>query len=261
MIDLLTLKHEGTDFTMASKRKYNTAHAHNIKKKKPATFKELPQEKQRLYKVLAIAAAVVLIVLVVGYKLDYLPHLDGSMNFRGGALVGAKENDLVINRESKYGANGEYYVVGSIDEMEGYVAYPELISSADAYRQAFSFKPENKEGTFLSSVVIQGCVKDYEELIDFVVGEDTETMDYSERFDGVSPVKGNVYHGGARTNYVRDTETGLYVKFINAYIENGIDDSCIMVQLSYKNAYKKEIPSDEQALEDLIKIIDKVNVK
>lgn len=247
---------------MASKRKNNTAHARNLKKQKPQSFKDLPQEKQKLYKVIAIVALVLVVALVVLSKLDMLPHLDGSMNFRNGKLIGAKENDLVINRESgKYGERGQYYVVGSIDEMEGFVPYPDLIASGDEYRQAFSFKPENTEGTFLSSVVIQGCVQKYENLIGYVLGESTETMVYSDQFDGVSPEKGLKYHGSFRTNYERDPDSGLYVKFANAYIENGIDDSCIMVQLSYKNAYKKEIPSDEYVMEELIKIIDKVNLK
>ncbi|MBQ4619208.1 MAG: hypothetical protein IJB25_04930 [Clostridia bacterium] len=249
---------------MGSKRKNNTAHARTLKKQKPATFKDLPKEKQLLYKILTIAAAVIVILLIVLYKVDMLPHLDGSLQFRGDKLIGASENDLVINRESgRYGENGRYFIVGNIDQIEGYTPYPELISASDSYRQAFAFKPADAEDTFMSSVVIQGCLMDYEDLIGNILGENSEDSKvvYSEQFDGVSPVKGNVYHGATRTNYERDPETGLYVKFINAYIENGVKDSCVMVQISYKNAYKKEIPSDEQALSDIIEFIDKVNVK
>lgn len=248
---------------MASKRKYNTSHARNIKKQKPASFKDLPKEKQLLYKIIMIAAAVVIIALIVLSKLDMLPHLDGSLNFRSGRLIGVQENDLVINRAgTKYAEDGKYYVVGSIDDIgDEYYDYPDLVTSNDQYKQAHAFKPVNTDDTFISSIVIQGCVKDYEELLPFVLSESTELVQCSEQFDGVSPVKGNVYHGAFKTNYQRDEETGLYVKFGNAYIENDVDDSCIMVQIAYKNAYKKEIPSDEEALEDMIRIIDLVNAK
>lgn len=259
-VNLIT---KGRLLIMASKRKNNTSHARNLRKQKPATFKDLPKEKQLLYKIIVIIVAVVVIALIVLSKLDLLPHLDGSLNFRSGKLIGVEENDLVVNRESgKYGEKGSYYIVGSVDDIgDEYVPYPDLVSSGDEYKQSFSFKPAETKDTFISSIVIQGCVKDYEELIGYVLGESSETVVYSDQFDGTSPVKGNVYHGGIKNNYERDPETGLYIKFANAYIENDIDDSCVMVQIAYKNAYKKEIPSDSEAIEDLIEIIDLVNVK
>ncbi|MBR3927861.1 MAG: hypothetical protein IKJ65_02530 [Clostridia bacterium] len=249
---------------MAGKRKNNTAHARSIRKqKKEFRYKDLSPKQQKLLKIGAIAAAVLLIVLIVLYRTDNLPHLDGRLYFRNGALKNVSENDLVINRESgRYGEKGRYYIVGSIDgRPEGYVDYPEMISASDEYRQAFSYKPENPDESFISSVVIQGCLQDHEALIPHVLGESDETMRYSERIDGVSPEKQNVYHAGIRTSLTRNSENGYYYKYANAYVENGIDESCVMVQIAYKNAYKKNIPSDEMAMEDLVKFIDLVNVK
>ena len=247
---------------MASKRKNNTAHARNRRhEKKEFRYKDLTPKQQLIFKTAAIAVAVLLIVFIVLYRTDRLPHLDGSLYFRNGALKGVSENDLVINRESgKYGEKGRYFIVGSIDEPEGYLPYPEFIARSDAYRQGFAFKPENAEGEFLSSAVIQGCLKDYEELIPLVLGESDENMSYSGQIDGVSPEKQNIYHASVRTELTRNGDTGYYYKYVSAYVETGVKDSCILVQLSYKNAYKKEIPSDEQAMEEAIKFIDCVNV-
>lgn len=247
---------------MASKRRNNTAHARNKRsQKKEFCYKDLSPKQQLLFKIGVIAAAVLLIAFIVLYRTDNLPHLDGRLYFRNDALKGVSENDLVINRESgKYGENGRYFIVGSIDKPEGFVDYPEFISASDKYRQAFAFKSENADTDFISSAVIQGCVKGYEDLIVNILGESNETMAYSGQIDGVSPEKQNVYHGAVRTALTRDETNGYYYKYANAYVENGIDDSCVMVQIIYKNAYKKEVPSDEEAMEALIELIDCVNV-
>lgn len=247
---------------MAGKRKNNTAHARNRRaQKKEFRFKDLSPKQQLLCKVGAIVLAVLLIVFIVLYRTDNLPHLDGRLYFRNNALKGVSENDLVINRESgRYGDEGRYYVVGSIDKPEGYVDYPEIIAASDEYRQAFGFKPENTENTFISSVVIQGCLKGYEDLIGNILGDSDDYTVYSGQIDGVSPEKQNVYHASARTIQERNEENGYYYKYVNAYVETDIKDSCIMVQIVYKNAYKKEVPTDDQAMEDIIKIIDCVNV-
>lgn len=246
---------------MASKRKYNTAHARNKRKqKKEFRFKDLTPKQQLLAKVGAIVFAVLLIVFVVLYRTDNLPHLDGRLYFRNGALKNVNENDLVINRESgRYGENGRYYVVGSVDDIEGYVDYPEMIAASDEYRQAFGFKPENPDDSFISSVVIQGCLKGHEDLIHNVLGESDDVTVYSGRIDGVSPVKQNAYHASVRTMQNRNETNGYYYKYVNAYVETDVDDSCIMVAVVYKNAYKKEVPSDEQAMADIVKFIDCVN--
>lgn len=248
--------------TMASKRRNNTAHARNRRvEKKEFRFSDLSPKQQKMAKIGAIIVAVILIAFIVLYRTDNLPHLDGRLYFRNNALKGVSENDLVINRESgRYGENGRYYMVGSIDRPEGFVDYPEIIAGNDEYKQAFGFKPENTENNFISSVVIQGCVKGYEDLIGNVLGETDEYTIYSGQIDGVSPEKGNAYHASVRTEINRNQENGYYYKYVNAYVENGIDDSCIMVQIVYKNAYKKEVPTDDQAMEDIIKIIDCVNV-
>ena len=248
---------------MASKRKNNTAHARNRRApKKEFRYKDLTPKQQMLFKVGAIAAALLLIAFIVLYRTDRLPHLDGSLYFRNGALINVAENDLVINRESgRYGENGRYYMVGSIDKPEGYVDYPDLVSASDKYRQAFGFKPENSKEGFVSSVAVQGCLSDHEDLIQNVLGESDDYMIYSGRIDGVSPEKQNVYHASVRTMVNREEGTGYYYKYGTAYIENGIDDSCVMVQISYKNAYKKEVPTDDEVMEELIKFVDCVNVK
>jgi len=247
---------------MGSKRKNNTAHARNRRRvKKEFRYKDLTPKQQLLFKIAVILVAVLLIAFIVLYRTDRLPHLDGSLYFRNGALKNVKENDIVINRESgKYGEKGSYFIVGSIDKPEGYVDYPEFVEGSDAYRQGFAFKPENTEESFISTAVIQGCVKDYEELLPLVLGESDETMTYSGQIDGVSPEKQNVYHASVRTSLERDESTGYYYKYVNAYVETDVKDSCIMVQIAYKNAYKKEIPSDEKAMEDVLELVDCVNV-
>lgn len=247
---------------MGSKRKNNTAHARNRRhEKKEFRYNDLTPKQQLIFKTAVIALCVLLIAFIVLYRTDRLPHLDGSLYFRNGALKGVKENDIVINRESgKYGEKGSYFIVGSIDKPEGYVDYPEFVAGSDEYRQGFAFKPENTDGNFISTAVIQGCVKDYEELIPMVLGESDEAMSYSGQIDGVSPEKQNVYHAAVRTAHTRDENNGYYYKYVNAYIETDVKDSCIMVQIIYKNAYKKEIPSDEKAMEDVLELIDCVNV-
>lgn len=247
---------------MASKRKNNTAHARNKRQqKKEFRFKDLSPKQQKLVKIGAIAVAVLLIAFIVLYRTDNLPHLDGRLYFRNGALKNVKENDIVINRESaKYGEDGRYFIVGSIDGTpEGYVDYPDIFASNDKYRQSFGFKPENE--SFINTVAIQGCVKDHETLLPNVLGETNDAMHYSDRIDGVSPVKQNAYHGSVRTSLTRSEENGYYYTYGNVYVENGIEDSCVMVQIVYKNAYKKEIPSQEQVMEELVKFVDLVNVK
>lgn len=248
---------------MGSKRKNNTAHARNKRQqKKEFRYKDLTPRQQLIFKICVIAACVLLIAFIVLYRTDNLPHLDGSLYFRNGALKNVGENDLVINRESgKYGEKGRYFIVGSIDKPEGLVDYPEFIVGADDYRQAFAFKPANEEDSSISVVAMQGCIAGHEELIQNVLGESDEYMTYSGRIDGVSPEKQNVYHASVRTMNARSQENGYYYKYANAYVENGIDDSCIMVSIIYKNAYKKEMPTDEQAMEELIKYVDCVNVK
>lgn len=247
---------------MGSKRKNNTAHARNRRhEKKEFRYKDLTPKQQLIFKIAVISVCVLLIAFIVLYRTDRLPHLDGRLYFRNGALKNVKENDLVINRESgKYGENGRYYIVGSIDKPEGYLDYPEFVAGSDEYRQVFAFKPENTDESFISTAVIQGCLQDYENLMPLVLGESDETMTYSGQIDGVSPEKQNVYHASIRTSHKRDEGSGYYYKYVNAYIETDVEDSCIMVQIAYKNAYKKEIPSDEQAMEDAIKFIDCVNV-
>lgn len=247
---------------MASKRKNNTAHARTRRApKKEFKFSDLTQKQKLLVKIGAIAVALLLILIVVLYRTDRLPHLDGSLHFRKGQLVGVAENDLIINRESgKYGENGNYFLVGSIDTPEGYVEYRDIVSTNDGYKQAFGFKPANPEESFVSSIAIQGCLKGHEDLIHNVLGESDETMLYSGRIDGVSPEKQNVYHASVRTSLTRDEGTGYYYKFATAYIETDVKDSCIMIQLTYKNAYKKEIPSDDYAMAELIELVDIVNV-
>ncbi len=248
---------------MGSKRKNNTAHARNKRKqKKEFRYKDLTPKQQMLFKIGVIAACVLLIAFIVLYRTDNLPHLDGSLYFRNGALKNVKENDLVINRESgRYGEKGKYYIVGSIDKPEGYLDYPEFVAGSDEYKQSFAFKPENTEGNFISSAVIQGCLSSHEDLINNILGETDEYAIYSDRIDGVSPVKQNVYHASVRNMVNRDEATGYYYTYGTAYVENGMDDSCIMVFIVYKNAYKKEIPTNDQVMEDVIKFVDCVNVK
>lgn len=245
---------------MAKFKKKGTAHAHTRRAQKaPVRFKDLPENKKRKYIGLSILAAVLLIALIVVYKTELISYLGGRVRFQDGALKGVEANDFVINREkSKYGADGKYYVIGSLDIPEGYTDYPEMLNKNDAYRQSFSYKIVDTPEV-IESVVFQACTDDYENLIRFVMGEDSESVDYSERYDRVSPNKKNAYHGAMQTHITRNEENGYYYKHAYAYVETGVKDACVMIQLTSKTAYKKDLPSDEMYLAKLEEMVERVN--
>ena len=198
------------------------------------------------------------------------------IEFKDGSLVGVSENDFIINRaearmDGEYGyysyvppstgESGEYYKIGSLDIPEGLTEDPDVISSIDRYKQNFSYIVNDTEA-LSEKVVFIGCTKNWDELIvniESSVVFSENGVEYSERYDRFSPIKGNAYHGMMQKYTERNEENGYYYMFAYAYVETGAEDACVMIQYTYKAAYKKDIPDFETALDELEAYVDMIN--
>jgi len=263
MIVMLTLtRRDG--YTMAKYKRNAQTHARKRRvDKTPVKFKDLPVEKQRKQIILIALVIILFVASVVIYRTEMLSYIfKDRVRFVDGALKDVEVNDFVINRaSSKYGEDGEYYVIGSLDIPEGYKEYREFLSQNDAYKQDFSYIVEQKEG-YTEQLVLMSCTKNWDELIQNVVGvnagEDS-TIIYSDQYDLLSAEKGNPYHGAIQRYTTRSEDNGYYMLYAYAYVETGADDACVMIQNSYKTAYKKDQPSNEDVLKKLDMYVDMVN--
>lgn len=245
----------------------NRAHAMNTKKKKePFTFSKLPPEQKKAWKWGAIVVACLLVVIVVLGQFDLLPHFKGNLHLVGGKLLGVDANDVVINLSD--GKKAEYYKIGKFDVPEGFeVLGADTVNvRSDELETEWVIKPV--EGyPRVQYIAVCGTDESAEKRkeavrsLGAVVDQETNETTYPELTEGVSPEKKVAFSGYIYGDEQKDTYSGMYNLFFSTFIPGEEEDSSIMVMITCKAKKQENLPSDEELVELMGKVVDGITTK
>ena len=248
---------------MASK---STVHAQKtVKKKEPFSFSKLPKEKQRLIKYIAIGAAALIVALLILGSLDLLPHFNGSLHVIGGKVRGVKDGDLILNVSGRNG-DPSYYKIGHLDIPEGFENDEDYNIKSDKNETEFALRPVGEGAPeYIRYISVMGCNSSIDERMESLYGltavEDEEgNVTYSERIDAVSTEKRNPYCGYIYGGDKADEYNGLYYRYYTVYVPSELDDKCIMVSAICGTQRRMKLPSDEELMTLMDRMVDCVTV-
>lgn len=249
---------------MAGNRRQSSTHAFKQKaKKKEFSFSGISKKN----KYLLIAAAALIIVFIVLLATDMLPHIDGSLNVRGGVVKGAGSDDIVINvaeRDDKGQRQIKYYVIGSVAPFDGYKVDDTYDIRSDENEFERCFLPEDSSSD-ISSIYICGTNKTAESFLDAVNPTDLTADELSVTTIVSEPQNyasgnGTSFGGYFQTSITPDYYNGAYYKYFTCYIPAGRGCS-VMVFVSAKKSTPTELPADDVMIEAAMSAVDLVTIK
>lgn len=252
---------------MGKKRSSNANHP--VKKKpikEPFSFKKLPEHKKKLYMRLGIALAALLVVLIVLIAADYLPHLNGSLNVRGGVAKGVTQDNIVVDKGDSNKNTHKYFNLGTMDALEGYWIDTEYdkVNKKDenVFKRALRPIDENEK---ISLIYVSGVTVTDESMLSGVKPTDLETVVEGtgaiiSEFQYYTSSSGNKYSGYFETRQYLDELSGKYHKFFSSYTPAKYD-CCVLVYVSSSQDTFDDLPSDEYMLEAARKAADMITIR
>jgi len=209
-------------------------------KPKDPTFKEWwaaqSEKKQHMYKIIAIAVVVAILLGVVYY---YGIYDDGSLKIRKGEVVGKQDNWLIAELDD--GKNSDYYHIANVDTPEGYVRTDDnlagIATGPDHHDTFFAFAPVD-EASPIENIYVRAINKSV----------DSMTEDAYATFTGFAGDKGTIseiteidtQHGKAKSftyayGYSNDElgETMRYTQSRVTYIPTDDKDVCVLISVIY----------------------------
>ena len=227
-------------------------------KPKDPTFKEwwtLQSEKtQKAIKIAAIAVAAVILLSVIWY---YGIYDDGSLKVRSGAIVGAEDSWLILEKDG--GKNSDYYHVANVTVPEGYTRNAESAAGVQitgtSLDNDFTLNPVDEE-LKVDNLYIRAINKSVSAMMESVhptfvtmVGEDgtiTEPASFDTEYGQAQ------YFSYAYSAENTEEQTTQYFQSRVCYIPTAEKDVCFLVSLSYFP--ETEDYADEATLEEVMNL-------
>ena len=211
--------------------------------KKKTFLDKTPAERRSDYIKLGIIAGILILVIVLA-EFDFLPHLNGSMNYYNETIRGLEGNEIIVDKSST--SKHKYFKLGTYEIPAEYQLKEDMSTRSDKNAKDWYIKKTNEDG--ISYIYISGVSKPREDMLKTISGFYVEMDNEGNVIAEATPIEGKSAKGYQYKGFIsapeRDDYNNCYNKYASAYVE-ARKNCCVLVSVITKSRTKDGFAADE----------------